>query len=86
MLFKGLNYLVDVDLCLVILRLKRRDILCGLFEQTEEAFLLLGVKVQPLQPTTRSPSMPPTSPRSFVRTLFSAASENSEMFFCALEP
>ena len=49
MLFKGLDYLVDVDLGLVILRLERRNVLGGLFEQAKEALLFFGVEVQPLK-------------------------------------
>ena len=49
MLFKGLDYLVDVDLGLVILRLERRDVLGGLLEQAKEALLFFGVEVQPLK-------------------------------------
>ena len=41
---------------------------------------------RPLSSTTRSLNLSPTSPRSLVRTVFRAASENSDMFFCAAEP
>ena len=48
-LFKLFDYLVDIDLSLVELRLLLGNGLGSLLEQTEEALLFLFVEVQPLE-------------------------------------
>ena len=48
MTFQHVHDLLDIDLCLVILRLELRDAGPCFFEKTEEAFFLL-VRVEALQ-------------------------------------
>ena len=49
MLLQLLDYLVYIDLCLVVLGFKGIDILLCLFEKTEEALFLFLVEIEALE-------------------------------------